>query len=167
MPYPSEHPHVNKAYAINRKTDAKFQKRGIYQPVISYRYQNKIWYFMRYYETKSVQFKDVDHAKMFICLLIDEFLEPLNSDEKLRPFFKEYPLTWKNFDVAFSFYDSNGYTLRMPYISCIRKYGDTFVCMGNNENDKESIKIHEEPMSAVYKWYLVQKQQNTSKDTVS
>ena len=74
MPYPSEHAHVNRAYAINRKTDVKLQRRGIYQPIISYRHQDKIGYFMRYYETKSVQLRSVDDAKIFLFSLIDEFL---------------------------------------------------------------------------------------------
>lgn len=163
-PYPSEHPHVNHAYAINYKTDVELQRKGFYQSITSWRHQDKIKYFKRYYETKSVQFKDVDEARRFFCKFIDDFLAPLNNDTKLRPFIENHPLTWRNFDVYICFYDTDGQILHPPYIHQMRNTLEDFICEDYDPVAGKFILIHKEPMSIAYEIY--KKEQNEKQDKI-
>lgn len=48
---------------------------------------------------------------------VEEFLVPINADEKLRPFLKNYPFTAKEIDIAIFIKDKNGNRLYDPEIS--------------------------------------------------
>lgn len=163
-PYPSEHPHVNRAHAINYQTDLELQRMGFYQNITSQQYQNKIRIFTRYYETNSIQFKDIDEARRFFCKFIDDFLAPLNNDTKLRPFLENYPLTWKNFDVSICFYGTDGDIPHPPYIHQMRNSLEDFICEDYDAVTGKFILIHKEPMSTAYEIY--KKEQNEKQDKI-
>lgn len=59
--------------------------------------------------------KDVLRRMLIDC--VEEFLTPINADEKLRPFLKNYPFTAKEIVISIFVDDKNGLELYDPEIS--------------------------------------------------
>ena len=126
-PPDSKYPHVNKAREIVASTNKNFAKKGIYEYRKVYSYDSEIGEFDHYYIATKYCITDIDEARTFFHTFLEEFLEPLNNDERLRPYLKNYPLTWENVDVDIIFVNEKEELFSVPYFSHIGKQGPAIV----------------------------------------
>lgn len=52
---------------------------------------------------------EIDEARLRLVEMTEEFLEEINSDEKLRPYLDNYPFNHKNAELSIGFKDSKGF----------------------------------------------------------
>ncbi|MBI3259664.1 MAG: hypothetical protein HYZ54_09350 [Ignavibacteriae bacterium] len=50
----------------------------------------------------------LEEARKLLVIAIKEYLSAINSDEKIRPYLKEYPFTAKNVEIGIFILQSNG-----------------------------------------------------------
>jgi hypothetical protein len=58
----------------------------------------------------------IKEARALIVDCAEEFLEEINSDEKLKPFLVTYPFLIKNIEIAIYAFTSDGYPASYPHI---------------------------------------------------
>lgn len=74
---------------------------------------------------RSDQYKlqSVDEARSFIVKIIHKFIESYNNEKQIRMYLQNYPLTAKNFQLSFMFYDPiTKDFLKPPFIASIMLY---------------------------------------------
>ena len=76
--------------------------------------------------------------------------DPLNNDEILRSYLKNYPLTWKNIDVDIIFVNEKEELFSVPYFSHIGKSGIAVVYDFYNPETKEATVFLGETMEETY-----------------
>jgi hypothetical protein len=55
-----------------------------------------------------------DEARKLLVECVEEFLQIANSDEKIRPYMKNFPFTPENLDLSVFIYDKNGQDIYNP-----------------------------------------------------
>jgi hypothetical protein len=65
-----------------------------------------------------------DEARKLLVECVEEFLQIANSDEKIRPYMKNFPFTSENIDLAIFIYDKNGKDVFHPNLEVVAlEYG--------------------------------------------
>ena len=62
---------------------------------------------------------DLKQARALLVYVIDEYLSPINSNERIRPFLHEYPFTANHIEIRIWIYQPDGHSLSSDKISYI------------------------------------------------
>jgi hypothetical protein len=159
-PYPSRHPQINCFYDINWRNDCEMERKGFYQIIYASYNGPEIEKLDRYFVTRSVKLQSVDEARMLFFSIIETYIEALNKAKELRPYIKNYPLTYKNFHLMIQCSNSKGEHHLTPYISIISNTKNVFSYAQCDENGNEKV-LFSEPAETAYATYLAQMRKET------
>jgi hypothetical protein len=87
----------------------------------------------------------IDEARQLYVEAVEKYLNLINSDEKIRPFLRNYPFTINNLEFDIGFVDQNGrYQKDVAFMLYSKRKGKIIYC---EDDPKEGLfnTIYEEP----------------------
>lgn len=85
-----------------------------------------------------------EEARELIISVVDEFIAELNKDVTIKPFLKDFPLSYKNVDVTIVNYDELGADVYHPFIGGITAVAGSILYNTHEPNSYKDASREEE-----------------------
>ncbi len=92
----------------------------------------------------------VDEARRIYVEILDAIVERINKDKKLRPYLREYPMTYRLVDLSLSFVDEKTHYPPKEYVYYMYKY-DVLFFRGYDVVKNNFVDLHREDFSETLK----------------
>lgn len=86
----------------------------------------------------------ISNGRKLIIDCVNELLDMVNADEKIRPFLHNYPFTADNLEIRIFCHDKSGRTAQCPDLCIVSSIEGVIKYKVNNKNDRLEV-IHKEP----------------------
>lgn len=113
------------------------------------------------YATDKYRYTSINDVRLLICRVVEMYLTDLNNEKRIRPFLYNFPLTAKNIELSFNFFDKYPDELSAPYIASVHCSNGLLTYYSNNEMGK-SVAVLKESFEQAYEIY----QQNSKESHV-
>ena len=103
---------------------------------------------------------DMDEARKLLIYCVEEYLNAINSDEKVRPYLHNYPFTAENIEIKIFFYKPDGSNVAPNEIS-VATANEGRMAYSIDDPEKHTLKrIHRESYEEALKIVSSQKECN-------
>ena len=101
---------------------------------------------------------NLEQTRQLFISLIQNLLNKINSDTRIRPYLHNYPFTSKNLCLSLHFVDKKDDNVLPPYIGTVRlMFGKVFYSLQSLKDEMLFDQIHEETYEEALKIYNSEK----------
>ncbi len=93
----------------------------------------------------------IDEARKLEITVTEKFLNAINSNEKIRPFLREYPFTVSRAQVSISFHQPDKRRYSDGSVAFVFQVKDTIFYRSFDEHSSQLIPLHKEPYDEALK----------------
>ncbi len=105
---------------VRMSNNARLASEGFYTLHDGYHYPDIIRSIKDSYTTKKYHFATIEQASAFFYPFVENYIQPFNTEKRIRPYLHNFPMTASNLDLSVLFLKDEEHPLEKPYIAAIR-----------------------------------------------